>query len=151
MIKIGQMISMASEPSTRVLPESAGKDGDNAIYGTLVLDRHGRIVSCGEAAARLLGERANCLRGRDVADFVGGLSLGGTSARYRSAYLDYLAANTAWRGLEVQDHDGRSFVRWFRLSPIVAEGQRLFLLAVHAGSAEGPQPSAPAIEAAGSR
>lgn len=99
-------------------------------YATLVLDRHGRILSCGDAAARMLGERANRLRGRHAADFILGLSLGGTSARYRSGYLDYLATQSSWREFEVRDSEGGSHVIWFKLSPLIAAGQRLFLLAM---------------------
>ena len=87
-------------------------------------------MSCGGAAARILGERASSLHGRDAADFILGLCLGGTSARYRSGYLEYLAVHPTWREFEVRDSEGGSHVAWFNLSPIVAEGQRLFLLAM---------------------
>ena len=129
-------------------PQAEDLGAGEAMYGTLVLDRHGRIVSCGEAAAHFLCERANRLRGRDVADFVCGLSLGGTSARYRAGYLDYLAANPTWRELEVCSGIGGRSAAWFRLSPIVAEGQRLFLLAMRRMDANPGAEPVPALQSA---
>lgn len=106
----------------------AAPTGSEVGFGTLILDRHGRILSSGDAVAQMLGESANTLHGRDVADFVGGLCLGGSSARYRSGYLDYLAASPTWRELDACGGDGHGSDIWFKLSAIVAEGQRLFLL-----------------------
>jgi PAS domain S-box-containing protein len=120
--------------------QSGRKPSDETcIFGTVVLDGMGRIVSCGDAAELMFGERAARLRGRNVAEFVGGLCLGGSSSRYRAGYLDYLSRDSRWRENEVQDSDGRKFVTAFKLSPIVAEGQRLFLLAMQGMGKGEPQ------------
>ena len=110
-----------------------------ADYGTVVLDRLGRIVSCGGATARLFGESAERLRGRDVAEFAYGISLGGTSARYRVGYLDYLAARPDWQAIAVRNREGGGFTAWFRVSSIVAEGQRLFLIVIRGPEDGGEQ------------
>jgi hypothetical protein len=112
-------------------------------FGTLILDRHGRILSSGDAVAQMLGENPSTLNGRDVADIVSGLCLGGSSARYRSGYLDYLAASPTWRELDAGK--GRGSEIWFRLSAIVAEGQRLFLLTMRRSSKD--EPALPGAEA----
>ncbi len=122
----GYAASSMSQPLSGVAQFVSKETG----YATMVLDRHGRIVSCGDAAARILGERASRLNGQNAADFILGLSLGGTSARYRSGYLDYLAVHSNWREFVVSDSEGASQVAWFKLSPVVAEDQRLFLLAM---------------------
>lgn len=114
-----------------------------AEFGTLVLDRHGHILSSGDAVAQMMGVRADRLRGQDVADFVDGLCLGASSARYRSGYLDYLAANPTWRELDVRSGEGCGSVIWFKLSAMVAEGQRLFLMTLRRNEGDGLCVAAP--------
>lgn len=105
----------------------------NGLTGTLILDRMGRIVSCGEPVERILADRQPRLIGRGIADFIGGLCLGGTSPSYNSRYLDYLCAEGAWRKFEARDVVGEKFMVELSLSPIVTEGQRLFLLHLRCG------------------
>lgn len=101
--------------------------GDTEL-GTLILDRMGRIVSCGEPAERIFGDRQSHLIGRGIGDLISGLCLGGTSPSYSARYLDYLSGTDAWRTFDARDAGGCSFEIELNLAPIVTEGQRLFLL-----------------------
>ena len=113
----------------------------NGQMGTLILDRMGRIVSCGEPAENILADSQSRLIGRGISEFICGLCLGGTSPSYNSRYLDYLCGDGVWRKFEARDVVGEKFLVELSLSPIVTEGQRLFLLHLRCGpSMEGPMP-----------
>lgn len=99
-----------------------------AQFCTFILDRMGRIVSCGEPSERIFLEISSRLTGRGIADFIDGLCLGGTSPSYSARYVDHLCAETEWRRFAARDASGQRFFVELKLSPIVAEGERLFLL-----------------------
>lgn len=101
---------------------------EHCQVGTMILDRTGRIASCGEAVERVLAESQSSLIGRGISDFIAGLCLGGSSPSYAARYLDYLSTDGAWRRLEARDAAGERFMVEIKLAPIVTEGQRLFLL-----------------------
>lgn len=113
----------------------------NGQMGTLILDRMGRIVSCGEPVENIFADIQSRLIGREISEFIGGLCLGGTSPSYNSRYLDYLCGEGVWRKFEARDVVGEKFPVELSLSPIVTDGQRLFLLHLRCGpSMEGPMP-----------
>lgn len=116
--------------------------------GTLILDRMGRIASCGEPAASILAESQSRLIGRGIGEFIGGLCLGGTSPSYNARYLDYLSSDGAWRRFDAKDANGEGFVVEARLSPIVTDGQQLFLLSIRGPQqVKGALPLSPAPQA----
>lgn len=97
-------------------------------FVTFILDRMGRIVSCGEPGERIFAETPSRMIGRGIVEFIDGLCLGGASASYNARYLDHLCAETAWRKFAARDAAGQRFFVELNLVPIVADGQRLFLL-----------------------
>lgn len=97
-------------------------------FATFILDRMGRIVSCGEPGERIFAECPSRMIGRGIAEFIDGLCIGGTSASYSARYLDHLCAEVAWRKFAARDVAGQRFFVELTLAPIVADGQRLFLL-----------------------
>ncbi len=76
-------------------------------HAALVLDRLGRILSCGEPAARLLAASQASLIGRRISDFISGLFLVGSSPSYCARYLGHLCADNAWRRFPAVDGNGQ--------------------------------------------
>ncbi len=101
-------------------------------YGTLILDRLGRILSCGTPAERIFGASQVRLIGHLISDFVGGLFLGGSSPSYNERYLVYLCADGEWRKFEARDADGRAFTVELNLARLatVSPDREMFLLNV---------------------
>lgn len=121
------MIKEGSFAVPPVLPHGAA-GLEHCQVATLILDRTGRIASCGEAVEAIFGETQSRLIGRGIAEFIGGLCLGGTSPSYSARYLDYLGGDRTWRSFEARDVVGERFPIEIKLAPIESEGQRLFLL-----------------------
>ncbi|MCK9284008.1 MAG: PAS domain S-box protein [Rhodocyclaceae bacterium] len=105
-----------------IAPASPG-DAD-----ALVVDRAGRIVSCGGTAEQVFGARRPQLIGRRISEFVAGLFLGGSSPSYGERYLAYLCATGDWRKYEARDVKGRRIPVELHLSRTRAGGQESFLL-----------------------
>lgn len=99
-------------------------------YGTLILDRVGRILSCGAAAERIFATNQLRLVGRRISDFIGDLFLAGSSPSFSARYLVYLAADDQWRKFSAKDADGRGFSVELNLSRMLSDGQEIFLLNV---------------------
>lgn len=97
-------------------------------FVTFILDRMGRIVSCGESGERIFAECPSRMIGKDIVEFIDGLCLGGASASYNARYLDHLCGEIAWRKVAARDAAGMRFFVELNLAPIVADGHRLFLL-----------------------
>jgi hypothetical protein len=97
-------------------------------YGTLILDRMGRIRSCGEAGERILGASQVCLIGRPITEFVAGLCLGGSSPSYSARYLVYLCGDGEWRQFKAIDAGGKMFEVDLNLARTMADGQEVFVL-----------------------
>lgn len=97
-------------------------------YGTLILDRLGRIVSCGEPAEKIFSASHAQLMGRWISEFIGGLFLDGSSPSYNTRYLVHLCADGEWRRFEATDAGGQQFSVELHLSRMVAEGQEILLL-----------------------
>lgn len=99
-----------------------------AQHGTLVLDRLGRILSCGAPAEKIFGASHVRLVGRWISEFIGDLFLAGSSPSYNTRYLVYLCADGEWRKFEAKDADGQGFKVELNLSRVTADGQEMFLL-----------------------
>jgi hypothetical protein len=99
-------------------------------YGTLILDRLGRIVSCGIPAERILGASQVRLAGCMISDFIAGLFLGGHSPSYSARYLVHLCADGEWRKFEARDVAGRPFAIELNMSRLemAGTGHEMFLL-----------------------
>lgn len=101
-------------------------------YGTLILDRLGRILSCGTPAERIFGASQVRLIGHLISDFVGGLFLGGSSPSYNARYLVYLCADGEWRKFEAKDAAGQAFTVELNLARLATDSpdREMFLLNV---------------------
>lgn len=101
-------------------------------YGTLILDRMGRILSCGTPAERIFGASQVRLIGHLISDFVAGLFLGGSSPSYNARYLVYLCADGEWRKFEAKDAAGQGFTVELNLARMatVSPDREMFLLNV---------------------
>lgn len=101
-------------------------------YGTLILDRLGRILSCGTPAERIFGASQVRLIGHPISDFVAGLFLGGSSPSYNARYLVYLCADGEWRKFEARDAAGQAFTVELNLARMATESpeREMFLLNV---------------------
>lgn len=130
------MIKQSCSALPPVLPHGAASL-KHCQVATLILDRTGRIASCGEVVEAIFGETQSSLIGRGIAEFIGGLCLGGTSPSYSARYLDYLSGDDKWRSFEARDVVGERFPVQIKLAPIVSDGQRLFLLNIRNPKATG--------------
>lgn len=99
-------------------------------YGTMILDRVGRILSCGSAAEKIFATDPVRLIGRRISDFIGGLFLAGSSPSYNARYMVYLAADGEWRTFSAKSADGREFAVELNLSRMQSDGREIFLLNV---------------------
>ncbi|MFH1872265.1 MAG: PAS domain S-box protein [Pseudomonadota bacterium] len=101
-------------------------------YCTLILDRLGRILSCGTPAERIFGASQVRLVGRLISDFVAGLFLNGSSPSYCARYLVYLCADGEWRKFEAKDAAGRAFTVELNLARMasVSPEREMFVLNV---------------------
>jgi PAS domain S-box-containing protein len=106
---------------------SLENDGE---HGTLMIDRSGRILSCGMPAEKLFGASQARLIGRPISEFIDGLVRGGTSPSYRARYLVHLCADGSWSQFEAKDVHGCAFKVEVNVSQMMANGQEIFLLTV---------------------
>lgn len=95
------------------------KDGYRG-HATLILDRLGRILSCGEPAAHLLGTRPARLMGNWISEFISGLFRAGSSPSYSARYLVHLCADGGWRRFQAVDGRGEAFLVEISLAPMAS-------------------------------
>jgi PAS domain-containing protein len=102
-------------------------------YGSLILDRLGRIISCGIPAERIFGASRVRLVGRLISDFAAGLFPNGSSPSYNARYLVHLCADGQWRKYEARNGDGRPIVVELNLTRLATSSgadREMFLLNV---------------------
>lgn len=101
-------------------------------YATLILDRLGRILSCGTPAESIFGARKVRMIGNLISDFVAGLIPGGSSPSFNTRYLVHLCADGEWRKYEARDTAGAAFAVELNLTRMVTASseKEMFLLNV---------------------
>jgi PAS domain S-box-containing protein len=99
-------------------------------YATLILDRTGRILSCGVPAERIFGADQVRLLGRKISEFIAGLFLNANSPSFGERYLGYLCSNREWRRFQAHDAGGQGFMVELNISRIASDGHEMFLLNV---------------------
>lgn len=112
------------------LDDVADDIGGHREHGTLILDRFGRILSCGEPAARLLGTRPARMMGGWITDFISGLFRAGSSPSYSARYLVHLCADGEWRRFPAVDGKGESLLVEVNLARMASDNSacEIFLL-----------------------
>lgn len=131
---------MGAQSSAEVLKVESEQDMFHAVatfekkgdYGTLILDRLGRIISCGTPAERIFGANRVRLIGELISDFVAGLFPGGSSPSFNTRYLVHLCADGKWRKYEARDGGGEAFAVELNLVRVTSSGPdpEMFLLNV---------------------
>jgi PAS domain S-box-containing protein len=99
-------------------------------YAALILDRLGRIFSCGAPAEKMFGTYQAQLKGRWISELIAGLLRGDSSPSYGARYLVYLCADGEWRKFKATDAGGHEFTVELNLAQMVTEGREMFLLNV---------------------
>lgn len=126
---IGQgLAALQQTGSTQAILAGAANLATDDEAGTLILDRGGRVLACGEVAEQIFKANPVHLVGRRISDFVAGLSPGRSSPSYSARYLDYLCTNGEWRNFDAKDARGQRFMVELVLSRGVAEGREVFVL-----------------------
>jgi hypothetical protein len=135
---IGQYSAEFPRAGSRPNPSlPAVKDAMHDAHGTLILDRVGRILSCGVPVVTMFGAGQAKLVGRRISDFITGLLLGGSSPSFSARHLVYLCGNGEWRRFDAKDVAGRGFPVELKLSQIVTDGRELLLLTLRQPNAPG--------------
>ncbi len=96
----------------------------------MILDRLGRILSCGTPAERLFGASPRQLMGRRITEFIAGFHLGGRSPGFDARYLVLLCRDGGWREFGAMNAAGITFEVEINLSRIVSCGRKIYLLNV---------------------
>ena len=130
-------------PATRISGFRATAPGEKSVVAarhcsvptlgetaTMILDRLGRILSCGAPSERLFGARQHQLMGRRIAEFIAGLLLSGSSPGAGAKHLVRLCANGAWCRFEAKDVGGLRFAVDLNLSRIASSGRTIYLLSM---------------------
>lgn len=100
-------------------------------YSTLVLDRQGRVRSCGESAEHMFRTRQSRLVGRLAADLIPSLFPKTNSRSDRAKHLALEAKDGAWHHHQIIDAEGCEFDVELCVSCIATDGQEIFLVNVH--------------------
>ncbi|MCF8151001.1 MAG: PAS domain S-box protein [Sulfuritalea sp.] len=104
--------------------------------GRLILDRLGRILSCGSPAERIFGANQVRLIGKRISEFIAGFGLSEHSPSFNQRYLVYLCADNAWRKFEATDSDGHRIAVELNLARVNTGGEEMFLLSVRLDDAK---------------
>ena len=97
-------------------------------YGTLILDRCGKIRSSGAAVESLFDRSHAELSGMRISKLVPGLFPDPGSPSFPARYLPHLCAAGEWREFEAQDAHGQGFAVLVRLSHMVTDGEEILVL-----------------------
>ena len=100
-------------------------------YSTLILDRFGRIRSCGESAASMFHMDRERLVGLSAADLIPDLFENSAPRDYRTRQLADLARDSSWRPSQITDSDGYSYAVDLCLSCVETKGEEFFLAHLH--------------------
>ena len=118
--------------SKQNLVEAAANFVNRGDYGTLILDRLGRILSCGAPAERIF--RTNQVRLIDhlISDFVAGLFPGESSPSDQQACLVDSCVDGEWRRFVARDPGGQAFAVELKLVRVITPSpdREMFLLNV---------------------
>ncbi len=99
-------------------------------YAAVMLDRAGRILSCGVPAEKLFGASRAQLVGSWISEFISCFLREGSSPSYGARYLVELCADDTWRRFEAKDAAGRELEVELRLSQMNAGGEEIYILNV---------------------
>ncbi len=100
-------------------------------YSTLVLDRQGRVRSCGESAEHMFRTSGSRLVGRLAVDLIPTLFFKTSSPSERAKHLAHKAKDGAWHHHQIIDADGCEFDVELCVSCVTTDGQEIFLVNVH--------------------
>ena len=118
--------------SKQNLVEAAANFVNRGDYGTLILDRLGRILSCGAPAERIF--RTNQVRLIDhlISDFVAGLFPAESSQGDQQTCLVDSCVDSEWRRFVARDAGGQAFAVELKLVRVATPGldREMFLLNV---------------------
>lgn len=120
-------LAQPAEPKPDMFRVAANHHGE---YGTLIVDRVGRILSCGVPAENIFKAGHSRLVGRQIPEFIDGLFLAGSSPSYSARHLVFLCSDGEWRRFQATDAHGNRFPLELNLSRIVTDGQEMFLVNV---------------------
>ncbi len=98
--------------------------------GSLLLDRQGRILSCGTPTEKIFGASHQQLMGRQVSALIGDLLPGACLPGDDASYIDHLCADGEWRRFAARDVGGHGVTVELKVSPMVTSHQEVFLLYV---------------------
>lgn len=129
MIEQGSTVLRQTTPGQDMFHAAANLE-NRSEYGTLILDRVGRILNCGASVEKMFGASQFRLLGTRVSALISGLLLGGSSPSYNARYLACLCADGEWQEFEGMDTGGNKFAVELKLSRRTTDGQEIFLLNV---------------------
>ncbi len=121
------MVGDISSGPQETVPEQTALHPESS---SLLLDRQGRVLSCGAPTEKLFGASHQQLMGRDISSLIGDLLPGACRVGDDASYIDHLCADGEWRSFAAQDVGGHPFAVELKLSPMVASHQEIFLLNV---------------------
>jgi PAS domain S-box-containing protein len=103
-------INLAIPGGTRLQPVPAVTPQDpEDERGTLVVDSRGVIISCGKAAAAMLGGSASNMVGRTIWRLITSMTASNTSASYNARYIAAMSTDNQWRRFPTVTDSGRRF------------------------------------------
>ena len=105
-----------------------GRQLGNDEYGTLIIDRRGRICGSGAAADNLFGAARGRITGREISVFIPDLHPDGGSPGDQAGSLASLCERNDWQSFEAMDVIGRGFVVEILVSRRMTNGEEVFVL-----------------------
>ncbi len=118
--------------SKQNLVDAAANFVNRDDYGTLILDRFGRILSCGAPAERIFRTNQVRLIEHLISDFVAGLFPGESSPGDQQTLLVDSCVDGEWRRFVARDAGGQSFAVELKLVRMATPSpdREMFLLNV---------------------
>ena len=118
--------------SKQNLVDAAANFANRGDYGTLILDRLGRILSCGTPAERIFRTNQVRLIEHLISDFVAGLFPGESSPGDQQTLLVDSCVDGEWRRFVARDPEGLTFAVELKLVRVATPSldREMFLLNV---------------------